>query len=310
MNVEAKLQQFAQRSNFIAKGAGPLCVALVVTRHAVTDGLPLDPAKLLTKGGGQVRGLGKAAVQSILKDHGVARVLSEEGGRTSRGTPALMTLYVNFLNQLRIKGAVDLKVIEKWWIGRIQDYFAAKPFVLRFDPSKSLRAIVGDLLAQAQKRQADAGGRMFAGAMLQHLVGAKLDVVLGGGVEHHGASVADAPSGRDADFLVGDVAIHVTVTPGEALIRKCERNLQKGLRPVIVTVYKGVPIAGGLADQRAIADRIDIFEAEQFLAGNLYELGKFGAQGRRATAEQIVERYNSIVSECESDLSLRVNLGE
>ena len=93
----------------------------------------------------------------------------------------------------------------------------------------------------------------------------------------------------DADFLVGDVAIHVTVTPGEALIRKCERNLQKGLRPVIVTVYKGVPIAGGLADQRAIADRIDIFEAEQFLAGNLYELGKFGAQGRRATAEQIVE---------------------
>ncbi len=104
--------------------------------------------------------------------------------------------------------------------------------------------------------------------------------------------------------------MHVTVTPGEGLVRKCERNLQSGLRPVIVTILKGVPIASGLADQSGVADRIDIFEAEQFLAGNLYELGKFAAKGRLATAKQLIERYNAIVAECESDPSLRVNMGE
>ena len=40
------------------RGKGPLCVALVVTQHAKTLGLPLDSDKLLTEGGGQVLGLG------------------------------------------------------------------------------------------------------------------------------------------------------------------------------------------------------------------------------------------------------------
>jgi hypothetical protein len=272
--------------------------------------LPLDPDKLLTKGGGQVKGLGKSSVQAVLRDHGITRVLSEEGGRTSRGTPNIMRVYAEFLNKLSAKGSVDLNAVEKWWVDRVREHFAAKPFVFRFDPAKSMRTVVGDLLAQAEKRQADAGGAMFAGTVLQHLVGAKLDLLLGGTIEHHGASVADRPSGRNADFLIEDVAIHVTVTPGEGLIRKCERNLQSGLRPVIVTIPKGVPIASGLADQSGIADRIDIFEAEQFLAGNLYELGRFAAKGRRATAEQLIERYNNIVAKCESDPGLRVTIGE
>jgi len=310
VDVTARLQQFAEANNLLRRGPGPLSVALVITRHAKNSGLPIHPEKLLTKGGGQVKGLGKSGVQAILRDHSITRVLSEEGGRTSRGTPKIMRAYAEFLNKLSTKDSIDLNTIEKWWVDRVREHFAAKPFVLRFDPAKSIRTIVGDLLAQAQKRQAEAGGTMFAGTVLQHLVGAKLDLLLGGAIEHHGASVADRPSGRGADFLIGDVAMHVTVTPGEGLVRKCERNLQSGLRPVIVTILKGVPIASGLADQSGVADRIDIFEAEQFLAGNLYELGKFAAKGRLATAKQLIERYNAIVAECESDPSLRVNMGE
>ena len=41
--------------------------------------------ELLTEGGGQVFGLGKSAVQSILHRHDITRVLASEGGRTSRG---------------------------------------------------------------------------------------------------------------------------------------------------------------------------------------------------------------------------------
>lgn len=62
------------------RGKGPLSVALVVTQHAKKMGLPLDAEKLLTEGGGQVLGLGKGAVQAILKRHEIARVLASEGG--------------------------------------------------------------------------------------------------------------------------------------------------------------------------------------------------------------------------------------
>jgi hypothetical protein len=81
--LEEKLKEFVKTNKI--KGKGPLSVMLVITRRAKDDGLPLDSDKLLTKGGGQVLGLGKSAVQTILKDYGITRVLAEEAGRTSRG---------------------------------------------------------------------------------------------------------------------------------------------------------------------------------------------------------------------------------
>ncbi len=286
-------------------GKGGLAVALFVTRHAKEVGLPLDPDSLLTEGGGQVRGLGKAKVQSILKEYGIKRVLAEEGGRTSRGSVSKMKAYVRFLNDLSESESIDLDAIERWWIEKVREHFASKPFRLHYDPSKSLRHIVGDLLAQAKRRQKDAPGSTFVGTMLQHLVGAKLDLILGEGrVKHHSASAADSATDRAGDFVVEDVAIHVTAAPSEALMEKCESNLSRGLRPLIVTLNEAV--ARGLAEQRGLADRIDIFEAEQFLAGNLYELGKFASTERKATAKALIDRYNAIVAEHETDPSLRI----
>lgn len=65
---------------------GGLCVALVVTRAARKRQFPLNPESFRTDEGGQVAGLGKAAVQNILEEHGITKVLAEEGGRTSRGS--------------------------------------------------------------------------------------------------------------------------------------------------------------------------------------------------------------------------------
>jgi hypothetical protein len=53
--LTATLEAFAKDHKFNRKG--PLSVALVATQHARTMGLPLDPEKLLTEGGGQVLGL-------------------------------------------------------------------------------------------------------------------------------------------------------------------------------------------------------------------------------------------------------------
>lgn len=306
MSLEKRLAEFAKKNRM--RGKGPLCVALVVTRHAKRLGMPLDPEALLTEGGGQVMGLGKSAVQTILKEHGLDRVLAEEGGRTSRGSVGNMRKYVAFLNNFHRGDDFNLELIEDWWIERVNEFFASKPFVLRFDTSKSLRTIIRDLLSQAEKRQEQAPGSTFVGTMLQHLVGAKLNLLLDSPPQHHGASVADEASSREGDYTIDDVAIHITTATSEALIRKCQRNIDNGLKPVIITTSRGALLAEGLAEQLGLADRLDVFEAEQFLAGNLYELGKFAQIGRRTTAEQLISEYNSIVKECETDPSLRIDV--
>ena len=201
---------------------GPLCVALVVTRSASKQTPPYTPDHFLTPQGGQVAGLGRRAVQTILADHGISRVLAEEGGRTSRGSIRRMRDYIELLNSIHDDGLLDFEAIEHWWIGRVRAYFASRPFRLKVDPSRSLRSIIAELIEAAFARQRECPGTMVAGAVMQHLVGAKLELALPEGViEHKGFAVTDAPGRRKGDFLIGDTAIHVTTAPSEALIRKC-----------------------------------------------------------------------------------------
>ena len=138
----------------------------------------------------------------------------------------------------------------------------------------------------------------YMGAVLQHLVGAKLDCALGiGAFAHNSFSTSDSQTGRAGDFFIEDVAIHVTTAPGEAVIERCKANISEGHKPVIVTLQRGL----------TVADRIDVFEAEQFIALNLYEIGRFGATGRRVAVQDIIKRYNAIVDEFETDPSLKID---
>lgn len=304
--LNAALREFAKAQKFLSKG--PLCVALVVTRHAKDKGLPLNAETLLTDGGGQVLGLGRGAVQSILARHGITRVLASEGGRTSRGSIGNMREYVAFLNALADEGeAVDLDRVEAFWIERVHAFFAGKPFKIRLDGSRSLRRVVGDVIAQAEERQKNSPGTQYAGAVLQHLVGAKLDCALKDVTfEHNSFSTSDQQSGRHGDFFIGDVAIHVTTAPGEAVIRRCSDNIDDGHRAIIVTTARGLTAAEVLAENAGLGERIDVFEVEQFVALNLYELGGFAAEGRRVAVGDVVRRYNEIVDAFETDPSLKI----
>lgn len=305
--LRTTLGKFSDDKSF--KGQGPLCVALVVTQHARDMGLPIDAVKLVTEGGGQVLGLGKGAVQKVLKRHGISRVLAAEGGRTSRGSLNNMREYVAFLNGLGKKMKVDLDEVEEFWIERVHEFFSAKPFKIKLDASRSLRAVIRDVVAQAEDRQRASSGTHYAGAVLQHLVGAKLECALGRGIlQHNCFATADAPGGRVGDFFIGDVAIHVTTSPGEGVIEKCRENLNEGLKAVIVTLQKGTTVAEVLAENRGIGDRVDVFEIEQFIALNLYELGKFGAEGRQVAVGELVKRYNEIVDEVETDPGIKIEL--
>ena len=212
-----RLHAFQVERKIGSKGA--LAVVLHLTRFARENGLPLQVAQLITEGTGQVHGLGRASVQRVLKDYGIQTILAEEGGRTSRGSLGTMRFYVEFLNDLFRDGLGEPKQIEAWWIERVKEHFSAKPFRLRFDPAKGFQAIIQDLLAQAKKRQQEQSGTMVQGAMLQHLVGAKLELAVPEiAIGHNGFSVSDAVSNRSGDFVIDDSVIHITTSPGEAVI--------------------------------------------------------------------------------------------
>jgi hypothetical protein len=77
---------------------------------------------------------------------------------------------------------------------------------------------------------------------------------------------------------------------------------------MIVTLQRGLPVAEENARRAEVADRIDIFEIEQFVALNLYELGRFGADGRKVAITDIIHIYNRIVDSVETDPSLKIEL--
>jgi Domain of unknown function (DUF4928) len=180
---------------------------------------------------------------------------------------------------------------------------------LRFDPCKSLRANINDLLDQASELQATAGGTNYVGAMLQHLVGAKLDIVLGKGkLSHHGFSVADHSTDRNADFQMEGVTIHVTTHPTEALVRKCDNNIKAGLKPIIITLAEAVRPAAFILKTFELNDRVDVLDAAQFLTANVYERSLFKTADYKLTLGTLLGRYNEIVAECETDPSLIIRL--
>ncbi|MDF1756519.1 MAG: DUF4928 family protein [Verrucomicrobiales bacterium] len=301
-----KLRNFASKHDFLS-GKGSLCVALVVTRIAVEKGLPLDPDSLLTKAKGQVRGLGRSGVQKILKDYGITKTLAAEGGRTSRGSIENMQEYVKFLNQ--IEDFADLNIVESWWIERVRDYFNASPLKLKVDSGTSLRSCVRSVFTEAVKRQSESHGSTIVGAVMQHLVGAKLSVLYPDNeIENNGYSVADAPTNRPGDFLIGDCSIHVTTAPSPALIEKCQNNINQGLSPLVISSKEGAGMAENLASNHGLEKRIDVLDIEQFLVANLFEWTGFQGQARKESFQNLISKYNQIVSECETNPSLQIML--
>lgn len=75
-----------------------------------------------------------------------------------------------------------------------------------------------------------------------------------------------------------------------------------------MTRQRGLTVAEALADNVGLGNRIDVFEIAQFIAINIYELGKFNAEGRRIALSEFIARYNEIVDEVETDPGLKIEV--
>lgn len=306
----SQLIEFYNKHKF--NGKGSLSVALHVTRTAIEAGLPLDSRLLKTDKKGQVKGLSKSRIQFILAQYGITKILAAEAGRTSRGSLDNMEIYVEFLNGLAWQDEATLQQIESWWIDKVKEFFSSKPLRLEFDHSKSLSNTIADIFRQAEERQRKMPGATYLGTVLQHLVGAKLELSLekqGIKVQHHGASVADQQTGREGDFVINESAIHVTTHPTLSLMQKCKLNLQRGFNPIVITLANEIKTGQVLASEEKIEDRLDFLPAENFLAANIYELSGFAVERRSVTLEQLLNHYNIIIDTCETDPSLKISFG-
>lgn len=300
-----RLRSFQREKNIFTKG--PLSLVIQLTRMFKGKDFPLDSNDYQTGGKGQVIGLGGANLRKILAEHGITQQLSSEGGRTSRGSMGIMIDYVEFLNHWSEVEPIDFAVVEDYWAEQVREYFRNQPFILTADTSKTIASNLDDLFDQAKKRQTQNTGTQYLGIVLQHLVAAKLCLVMPEETfEIRGASVADASTDRSGDFVINRTIFHCTTMPGALLIEKCKANLRSGCFPVIITVFDRVHTALNLAEDAGLAGRVEVWDIQQFLSSNVHEHSLFNSDRRNATLSEIISRYNSIVLETETDPSLRI----
>ncbi len=304
-DIPSRLSRFQSDNQFNTRGT--ICLGIFLTNKAITVEWPIDLKNLLTKSGGQVSGFNGGKVDKILKEFGIDRSVGTEAGRTSRSTPDKANIYAEFINAEFQRD--DLPIILQWWVEQIKIHFERKPFELLIDDSKSIKIIIDDLFMQATKRQREGSGTAYKGVLLQHLIGAKLNLALPGDIiSHHGFSVADSSTSRSSDFQIDNVAIHCTTLPNEALIAKCELNLRNGLRPLILTIANGVQIAETLCQEAELETRIEVLDAIRFIVHNLYELSHFRASERLDAIQKLMKEYNRLIDEHERDPSFKVSL--
>ena len=297
-----RIQRFCSDNKISSKGR--LSIMLQINRRFSTMSFPIEYSTLLTTGGGQISKMSGANCQKILAKYGITRILASEAGRTSRGGLGYVQAYTDLINDMH-PTVEEFEVIERFWVDRIIEYFASQPFRLSADSSISVSAAVETLLTQAAKRQEEQPGATIVGTVLQHLVAAKLSIIMPD-VDINGASVADAPTDRDGDFNIGDTVIHCTTAPGEPLMRKCLNNLSAGLHPTIITVRDRVKNAYDLASDFGFINRIEVWDVQSFLSTNVQEHGRFTGSSRHEILTHIVDRYNEIIDKYETDPGLKI----
>jgi hypothetical protein len=290
-------------------GKGQLALLLVLTEKAKSKRFPLNPDEFLSRSGGQVAGASGRAANKILEVHGVKARLSAEGGRTNRGSIALMRAYIGFLNSLHNTRTPNLNLCLQHWVLRTEELLAAAPLRARLnDHQISVRSIINDLIRQAKDRQKSRPGSTIVGTLMQHLTAAKLRCMLGENAPTpHGASDADSSRNTGGDFEIRDSVLHVTAAPAEPLLQKCKENLEAGKRPVIITLATSLQHAQSLAESIGLENRIEFWSLDQFLSANVHEWGAFAEQDVRRQLSQLLQAYNDIIVELHEEPSLKID---
>jgi hypothetical protein len=144
--------------------------------------------------------------------------------------------------------------------------------------------------------------------LLQHLVSALLSALFNqessSGFPLHWKL---DPTNSFRTLLMGDTCIHITTSPSEILMRQCF-NVKSGFRPFIVTTPASHVGACSLALLHGLQDRVDIFDAAQFIATHLYARSLYKKKNQILTIENLLNHYNDLVRVCETDPGIPIRI--
>ena len=190
--------------------------------------------------------------------------------------------------------------LQGWLVDRVRDYLNQQAIELEMNLGKASPQIVADILTAAEAK---------AGAVAQHLVGAKLAIRYPDfQIDNFSYTTADQQLGRPGDFVLGDTAFHVTVSPMLPVLEKCAENLRNGYRPMLLVRDSRLQEARQMAKTIDLQDQIGILAIESFVGQNIEELGGFGKGGLADGFRELLDKYNERVEDVESDRSLLIRL--
>ena len=75
---------------------------------------------------------------------------------------------------------------------------------------------------------------------------------------------------------------------------------------MIITIFDRVKNAYDLAADAEIFGRVEVWDIQQFLSTNINEHSLFDEHVRTAKLANIIEKYNQIIDEKETDPSLKI----
>ncbi|MCY3891831.1 MAG: DUF4928 family protein [Acidimicrobiaceae bacterium] len=289
-----------------------MTVGLIMCEHML-ERFPLEESKWFT--GTQVSLLGGSRINKILARHDEARTLASEGGRTSRGSQELARGFQAAVNESSAADALSaasqqtrtdvVNSLLAAMVARIRtDFFDRQRLRIEYRSHEPTSAVISQLLEAASRRGGNASG-----AVAQHVVGAALCLHFPNmEIDNHSYTTADEQTGRVGDFIVGSAALHVTTAPGEALMHKCEANLARDLRPIVLTLRERVAAAEGLAGNFSIADLISVRDVGEFVSDAVDISARFVRSEMAARLRELLDTYNVRVAATEPDPSLQVEI--
>ncbi len=197
---------------------------------------------------------------------------------------------------LPLIGALQRVLIEK-----VREWHNRQRLTFAFDPSKSTWQTVREILENARETGKE-------GPVAQYLVGAKLQLRYPDTqVDNYSCSTSDVQQDRSGDFVLGDTAFHVTVSPMPGHYEKCRENLRDNRR-----VYLIVPdrlVAGARQNAEVVGPgSIFVDSVEAFVGGNVDQMSAFSRSSIPQQFRLLLETYNRRVNNVETNKSMLIQI--
>lgn len=272
-----------------------------------------DPGKFFSDR--SIRGHTINRVSSVLKNHGHEDLAPPGGrgelGRTSTGTKRAGLRLIQLIWSALLQAPEDRReeqgdalvaYLYEQVFSLLWQYHELGGIEEPFNASESITAYISKLLDAHQSNP---------GAVLQHLVGAKLEIRFAGQpvvIDHHSSATADVQTGRLGDFVLGSTVFHVTKRATDDHYRKAKQNADNGRKVYLLVPDIVLQAVKQYAEAFAsgFCRKVDIFSIEQFVAQNLDELAVFDRTEALRQLRLLLEKYNDLVETYENDRSLKI----